>query len=112
MNDKYATLSLIQLKELAKSQGVKNVSTMRKAQLVQLMGELEEKYNRETTAKNKDSEKTPVSTERTDLRSERGPETSDDGEIRMDSSLDGRGFDGSPDSSIPEEDLHPFRYRT
>ena len=88
MNDKYATLSLIQLKELAKSQGVKNVSTMRKAQLVQLMGELEEKYNREKTAKNKDSEKTPVSTERTDLRSERGPETSDDGEIRMDSSLE------------------------
>ena len=61
MNDKYATLSLIQLKELAKSQGVKNVSTMRKAQLVQLMGELEEKYNREKAAKNKDSEKTPVS---------------------------------------------------
>lgn len=59
MNDKYATLSLIQLKELAKSQGVKNVSTMRKAQLVQLMGELEEKYNREKAAKNKDSEKTP-----------------------------------------------------
>ena len=88
MNDKYATLSLIQLKELAKSQGVKNVSTMRKAQLVQLMGELEEKYNREKTSKNKDSEKTPVSTERTDLRSERGPETSDDGEIRMDSSLE------------------------
>ena len=47
MNEKYATLSLVQLKELAKSQGVKNVSTMRKAQLVQLMGELEEKYNRE-----------------------------------------------------------------
>ena len=88
MNDKYATLSLIQLKELAKSQGVKNVSTMRKAQLVQLMGELEEKYNREKAAKNKDSEKTPVSAERTDLRSERGPETSDDGEIRMDSSLE------------------------
>ena len=47
MNEKYATLSLVQLKELAKSQDVKNVSTMRKAQLVQLMGELEEKYNRE-----------------------------------------------------------------
>ena len=47
MNEKYATLSLVQLIELAKSQGVKNVSTMRKAQLVQLMGELEEKYNRE-----------------------------------------------------------------
>ena len=47
MREKLATLPLTQLKELAKSQGVKNVSTMRKAQLVQLMGELEEKYNRE-----------------------------------------------------------------
>lgn len=63
MNDKYATLSLIQLKELAKSQGVKNVSTMRKAQLVQLMGELEEKYIAKRR-RNKDSEKTPVSAER------------------------------------------------
>ena len=35
------------IRDRAKSQGVKNVSTMRKAQLVQLMGELEEKYNRE-----------------------------------------------------------------
>ena len=47
MREKYESLALVQLKELAKSQGVKNVSTMRKAQLVQLMGELEEKYNRE-----------------------------------------------------------------
>ena len=47
MNEKFASLSLVQLKELAKSQGIKNVSTMRKAELVQLMGELEEKYNRE-----------------------------------------------------------------
>lgn len=26
----------------------------------------------------------------------------------MDSSLDGRGFDGSPDSSFPDVVLHPF----
>ena len=51
MNDKFATLSLVQLKELAKSQGVKNVSAMRKAELVQLLGELEEKYNREKSEK-------------------------------------------------------------
>ncbi len=88
MNDKYATLSLIQLKELAKSQGVKNVSTMRKAQLVQLMGELEEKYHREKAAKNKDSEKTPVSAERTELRSEKTVESSEEGDLRMDSALE------------------------
>ena len=47
MYEKFATLSLVQLKELAKSQGVKNVSVMRKPQLIQLLGELEEKYNQE-----------------------------------------------------------------
>ena len=47
MHEKFATLSLVQLKELAKSQGIKNVSTMRKPQLVQLLGELEYKYNNE-----------------------------------------------------------------
>ena len=30
----------------------------------------------------------------------------------MDSSLDGRGFDGSPDPSFPDVVLHPFRYRS
>ena len=39
MYEKFATLSLVQLKELAKSQGVKNVSVMRKPQLIQLLGE-------------------------------------------------------------------------
>ena len=47
MYEKFASLSLTQLKELAKSQGVKNVSAMRKPQLVQLLGELEEKYTQE-----------------------------------------------------------------
>ena len=32
--------------------------------------------------------------------------------VRMDSSLDGRGFDGSPDPSFPDVVLHPFRYRS
>lgn len=44
MYEKFETLSLVQLKELAKSQGIKNVSAMRKPQLVQILGELEEKY--------------------------------------------------------------------
>ena len=61
---------------------------MRKAQLVQLMGELEEKYHREKAAKNKDSEKTPVSAERTELRSEKTVESSEEGDLRMDSALE------------------------
>ena len=47
MYDKLATLSLIQLKELAKAQGIKNVSSMRKPQLVELLVELGEKSTQE-----------------------------------------------------------------
>ena len=54
MYEKLATLSLVQLKELAKSQGIKNVSTMRKPQLVQILGELEEKYTSEKSEESKD----------------------------------------------------------
>ena len=80
MNDKFATLSLVQLKELAKSQGVKNVSAMRKAELVQLLGELEEKYNREK------SEKQEEKTE--EKRSVQSVETAEAGDCRMDSNLE------------------------
>ena len=57
MYEKFATLSLVQLKELAKSQGVKNVSVMRKPQLIQLLGELEEKYKQEKAAEAEDKQK-------------------------------------------------------
>lgn len=101
MNEKYATLSLVQLKELAKSQGVKNVSTMRKAQLVQLMGELEEKYNKEKREVREEKEhrekrevrvekKRPAAEEaREEKKAEHSPESAADGEdMRMDSSLE------------------------
>jgi len=101
MNEKYATLSLVQLKELAKSQGVKNVSTMRKAQLVQLMGELEEKYNKEKSEVREEKEhrekseariekKRPAAEEvREERKTEHSPEPAADGEdMRMDSSLE------------------------
>ena len=113
MNEKYATLSLVQLKELAKSQGVKNVSTMRKAQLVQLMGELEEKYNREKNESREEQnhreksdvreekshrEKSEVREERShrerseiqeEKRMDHSAESSGDGaDMRMDSSLE------------------------
>ena len=80
MNDKFATLSLVQLKELAKSQGVKNISAMRKAELVQLLGELEEKYNREK------SEKQEEKTE--EKRSVQSTEPAEAGDSRMDSNLE------------------------
>lgn len=57
MIEKYKTLSLAQLRELAKAQGVKNTSIMRKAQLAQILSDLEEKLKQE---KNEDAEKTTV----------------------------------------------------
>ena len=36
MNEKYNTLSLVELKAIVKAQGIKNTSSMRKAQLVQI----------------------------------------------------------------------------
>ena len=37
MNEKYNTLSLVELKAIVKAQGIKNTSSMRKAQLVQIL---------------------------------------------------------------------------
>lgn len=101
MNEKYATLSLVQLKELAKSQGVKNVSTMRKAQLVQLMAELEEKYNKEKSENREDkkseSREDKKGENREDKKSESCEEkkgehpvepAGDGNDTRMDSSLE------------------------
>ena len=64
MYEKYATLSVAQLRELAKSQGVKNVSVMRKSQLVQVVGELEEKYNREKAQEQSDRERSRLTQDR------------------------------------------------
>ena len=43
MTEKYDNLSVVQLREMLKAQGVKNTSVMRKAQLIQLADELESK---------------------------------------------------------------------
>ena len=45
MIEKYNTLSLAQLKAIVKAQGIKNTSAMRKAQLVQILSDLEEQSN-------------------------------------------------------------------
>jgi transcription termination factor Rho len=47
MSEKYNTLSVAQLREIVKAQGIKNTSVMRKAQLVQILDELEAKQPRE-----------------------------------------------------------------
>ncbi len=47
MNEKYNTLSLVELKAIAKAQGIKNTSSMRKAQLVQILSDLEEQQNKQ-----------------------------------------------------------------
>ncbi len=46
MTEKYNTLSVVQLREMLKAQGIKNTSVMRKAQLIQLADELESKAQR------------------------------------------------------------------
>ena len=45
MLEKYNTLSLNDLREIAKSQGIKNTSIMRKSQLAQILSDLEEQMN-------------------------------------------------------------------
>lgn len=81
MYEKFATLSLVQLKELAKSQGIKNVSAMRKPQLVQLLGELEEKYNNEKTDVRNTEEMISESSEIPETRTEGPAEHLDSGQM-------------------------------
>lgn len=52
MEEKYNTLSLVQLREIVKAQGIKNTSVMRKAQLVKILCDLEEKNNEEKEVPN------------------------------------------------------------
>ena len=52
MNEKYNTLSLVELKAIVKAQGIKNTSSMRKAQLVQILCDLEEQQNRQNEKEN------------------------------------------------------------
>lgn len=50
MAEKYSTLTLAQLKEIVKAQGIKNTSTMRKAQLVQILCDLEARQQEQSLA--------------------------------------------------------------
>ena len=57
MREKYESLALATLKELAKSRGIKGVSTMKKEEVVEAMLSLDEKEKSE-----KAEEKKPVAT--------------------------------------------------
>lgn len=66
MIEKYNTLSLVQLKAIVKAQGIKNTSSMRKAQLVQILSDLEEQQNAKTSA----GSAAPEAAQKTDARPE------------------------------------------
>ncbi len=100
MNEKYATLSLVQLKELAKSQGVKNVSTMRKAQLVQLMAELEEKYNKEKSENREDKKSESREDKKGENREDKKSESSEEKKGEHPAEPAGDGNDTRMDSSL------------
>ena len=61
MREKFESLSLAVLRDLAKSLDIKGVSTMKKDQLVDLLVEMEEKQSKEATAK---AEKTEAEVEK------------------------------------------------
>ena len=50
MREKYESLALVQLKELAKSQGIKNISGLRKAELIDRLCETAEGADRKKAA--------------------------------------------------------------
>ncbi len=95
MLEKYNTLSLTDLREIAKSQGIKNTSAMRKGQLAQMLSDLEEQM----TSKKEETvvptvepkvEPRPQRSESAPQRSENRSETtaSQRSENRMDASLE------------------------
>ncbi len=59
MREKYESLSLMDLKEIAKARGLKGISTMKKAEIINLMCEKDEEENRAEGdfSKTKDAEK-------------------------------------------------------
>lgn len=51
MKEKYETLPLTTLKELAKARGLKGISTMKKAQVIELMLQEDEKNRKKKNRK-------------------------------------------------------------
>ena len=78
MREKYESLSLTVLRDLAKARGIKGISSMKKADLIDRMLELDEKEkeSKEQTAKSGQEEKTTQEREHHEHRANhRGQET-------------------------------------
>ncbi|RDU23350.1 transcription termination factor Rho [Anaerosacchariphilus polymeriproducens] len=60
MREKYETLSLTVLKEIAKSRGIKNISTMKKSQVIEAMLAEDAKLNTENKSEASEGKKTPA----------------------------------------------------
>ncbi len=78
MRDKLETLSLVQLKEIAKEQGIKGASTMKKLELVNALCEKNEKIEQEKAKERKIVEKRMV--ERDERKGEMGSGSTLDGQ--------------------------------
>ena len=72
MREKYESLSLAVLRDVAKSRGLKNISTMKKADLVELMLAEDERSKQEKSAQAEHGEKTGSKEERTE-KTEKAP---------------------------------------
>lgn len=76
MREKYETLSLTVLKEIAKTRGIKNISTMKKSQVIEAMLEEDAKSNNENKFEASEGTKTPVKSRvKEDNKSESKEET-------------------------------------
>ena len=67
MREKYESLALVQLKELAKVRGLKGTSTMKKADLVEAMLAEDERLKKEEEAKAAEEKQEAAKSDRTDM---------------------------------------------
>ena len=75
MREKYESLSLATLKDLAKARGLKGISTLRKPELIERMLEEDEKENRKENRKEteRESEREHIQKEETEIKEESRP---------------------------------------
>ena len=94
MREKYESLALIDLKAIAKSRGIKGTSTMKKAEVVEAMLQLdEEERQKEKSLQEEEKEMKPVQRQERAAREEDIPREEDErrkrlGEERFPTELD------------------------
>ena len=103
MNEKYNTLSLVELKAIVKAQGIKNTSSMRKAQLVQILCDLEEQQNRQNEKENGQGDAKAAAVDVQEKAQEPAPDTSVSPEVPRDRSTSSSAPQERRGSSAPYE---------